>query len=153
MSDVKCARCHEPWDTYHLQHDAPHDALAEVVPGVLAAKAMQDGWYAKHDKPRLDTIIPHTMHTWREAFSQAGWEFGRVVTDVRRCPCCKENGADDSPHHFTDESPACTKCGGEPGYDVGAKCPGTENNLRDELAALLGDDEDGLAATLEDLED
>lgn len=117
MSDVTCAHCHEPWDTYHLQHDALYDALAEVP----ERAGQKEAWYTQRDKPRLDTIIPFTMTTWREAFKAAGWEFGRVVTDVRHCPCCKDNGAADN-----------------------------DDGRRDELAALLGDDEDGMAALLED---
>src|SRR5574343_1477945 len=28
-----------------------------------------------------------------------------------------------NPHTYGDESPACTRCGGEAGFDVGQECP------------------------------
>jgi hypothetical protein len=54
-----------------------------------------------------------------------GWEFGRSRLVVLRCPCCPKDGS-----------------GLPDAIERGV--------LRNELARLLGDDEDGLAATMED---
>ena len=59
---------------------------------------------------------------FREKFREAGYEFGPSILVVMRCPCCPK--------------------GAKPDPDKAA--------LKTELAGLLGDDEDVLAATLED---
>lgn len=60
---------------------------------------------------------------FRQEFKAAGYEFGMSLVDVRRCPCCPENQAADPEQAY----------------------------VRSEIAEMLGDDEDGLAATLEEL--
>ena len=59
---------------------------------------------------------------YRAEFKAAGWEFGNSVINVIRCPCCPK-GARPDPGRLA------TKAA---------------------LEELLGDDEDGLAATYED---
>ena len=59
---------------------------------------------------------------YRQAFHLVGWEFGQSVVNVIRCPGCPKDAKPD-------------------GGAVQAKAL---------LEALLGDDEDGLAATFED---
>lgn len=60
---------------------------------------------------------------YRESLRQIHWEFGAFIIDVRRCPCCP-----------TDQQ-------ADPDQLV----------LRSSIAEMVGDDEDGLAATLEDV--
>jgi hypothetical protein len=59
---------------------------------------------------------------YRKEFRAAGWEFGQSVINVIRCPCCPK---DAKPNPETVQIKAA-------------------------LEALLGSDEDGLAATFED---
>lgn len=107
MSDIKCANCREPWDTYHMRHEA----LVEVAP-----KSAARAWDGK-----LDSVV-HKGQTARLLLSDDRWAFGASIYDVRRCPCCPK----------------------------GAKP--AKNETRDELVALMGDDEDGIASTLEELD-
>lgn len=59
---------------------------------------------------------------YREEFRAAGWEFGQSVINVIRCPCCPPDA--------------------QPNPD--------RVQTKAALEELLGDDEDGLAATFED---
>ena len=105
--DIHCSTCGEPWDVYHLRHDAifetdltheEAEAWRELSPGLRLSER------------------------YREKFRAAGWEFGASILDVMRCPCCL-NGAKPDPHK------AAQKAG---------------------LVEILEDDEDGIAATMED---
>jgi hypothetical protein len=58
---------------------------------------------------------------YREKFRASGWEFGASIMDVMRCPCCPK--------------------GAKPDPDKAA--------LKAGLVEILGDDEDGIAATME----
>ena len=104
--DVHCSTCGEPWDTYHLWHDAVFDALP-------------------HEEAEAWTSLPRdkklTEH-YRKEFRAAGWEFGQGVINVTRCPACPKDAQ-----------------------------PNLERVLtKSALEELMGDDEDGLAATFED---
>ncbi len=59
---------------------------------------------------------------YRQEFRSAGWEFGQSVINVVRCPCCPKDA-------LANPDRVQTKAA---------------------LEELLGDDEDGLAATFED---
>ena len=59
---------------------------------------------------------------YREKFQAAGYEFGASILDVMRCPCCPQ--------------------GAKPDPDKAA--------LKAGLVEILGEDEDGIAATMED---
>ena len=59
---------------------------------------------------------------YRAEFRSAGWEFGQGVINVIRCPCCPKDA--------------------QPNLD--------RVQTKAALEELLGDDEDGLAATFED---
>ncbi|HEU5122563.1 MAG TPA: hypothetical protein VFW05_00710 [Verrucomicrobiae bacterium] len=59
---------------------------------------------------------------YRDEFRAAGWEFGQSVINVIRCPCCPKD----------------------------AKPNPDRLQTKAALEELLGDDEDGLAATFED---
>ena len=76
MSDVTCARCREPWDTYHLRHDA----LAEVID-------YDDRDAYKKWNGKLDTVVLR-KRTARELLADDGWVFGSSLYDIRRCPGC-----------------------------------------------------------------
>jgi len=105
--DVRCTTCGEPWDVYHLWHEAIFDT------GVSLEEAR-----AWRSLPRTRKLSPR----YRNEFRAAGWEFGRGVINVIRCPCCPKEATPD------------------------AERLQTKAMLED----LLGDDEDGLAATFED---
>ena len=77
--DVKCAKCREPWDTYHLRYDA----LYEVVDADYFDKIKK--WNGK-----LDTVV-YQRRTARALLADDGWVFGTSIYDVRRCPCCPAN--------------------------------------------------------------
>ena len=71
--DVHCSSCGEPWDVYHLRHDAIFDT------GLSQEEA--EAWRS----------LPHSVRLskrYREKFRDAGWQFGQTVINVIRCPCC-----------------------------------------------------------------
>ena len=105
--DVHCTTCNEPWDTFHLWHDAIYETGLDTE----AAEAWKQ-------LPRETKLSSH----YRELFKVAGWEFGTGVINVVRCPCCP-----------TDAKPDLERL-----------------QTKAALEELLGDDEDGLAATFED---
>ncbi len=73
--DVHCSTCGEPWDVYHLRHDAIYDALPPDE-----AKA----WCSLPRSQKLSA-------NYREAFRAAGWAFGQSVINVTRCPACPKD--------------------------------------------------------------
>jgi hypothetical protein len=105
--DVHCTTCGEPWDVYHLWHEAIFDT------GVSPEEAKL--WHAL---PRCNKL----NRRYRDAFRAAGWEFGQGVINVMRCPCCPKDAMPDPERLQTKAA----------------------------LELLLGNDEDGLAATFED---
>lgn len=105
--DVHCSTCREPWDTYHLWEDA----IFETGLSDTEAKA----WRSLPQKEKLND-------RYRDEFHAAGWDFGKSVLNVLRCPACP------------------------PGALADAEAVAIKSALED----VLGDDEDGLAAMLED---
>lgn len=105
--DVHCTTCGEPWDVYHLRHDAIHETDLDQA----EAKA----WSGLSPQLRLS-------QRYREKFKAAGYEFGNSIMNVLRCPACPKDAK-------IDPDKAALKAG---------------------IVEILGDDEDGIAATLED---
>jgi hypothetical protein len=105
--DVHCSTCGEPWDVYHLRHDA-------IFETDLSHKEAE-AWASLPAKQRLGP-------PYREMFQAVGWQFGASILDVMRCPSCP-------PDAKPDPDKAALKAG---------------------LVEILGDDEDGIAATMED---
>jgi hypothetical protein len=105
--DVHCTACGEPWDVYHLRHDA----IFETDLSPAEAKA----WTELSPNLKL-------QERYREKFKAIGYEFGGSILDVMRCPACPK--------------------GAMPDLDRAAMKAG--------IVELLGDDEDGIAATMED---
>ena len=69
--------------------------------------------------------LPHAkklIDRYRKEFRAAGWEFGQSVINVVHCPCCPKGATPDPEKVHTKAA----------------------------LEELLGDDQDGLAATFED---
>ena len=56
--DVHCTTCGEPWDVYHLWHDAIFDTTLESKEA--------EGWQYLS---RSEKLIPH----YRALFKTAGW--------------------------------------------------------------------------------
>ena len=69
----------------------------------------------------LPTAERLTPH-YREAFLAVPWEFGDSILHVRRCPCCEEHAAINAEH---------------------------DQNMRS-ICRVFGDDEDAIAAAVED---
>ena len=105
--DVHCSTCGEPWDVYHLWHDAIFET------GLHHNEA--EAW---RYLPRNEKLADR----YRNEFRSVGWEFGQGVINVVHCPCCPK---DAQPNPARVQTKAA-------------------------LEELLGDDEDGLAATFED---
>jgi hypothetical protein len=105
--DVHCSTCNEPWDVYHLSHDA----IFETGLSVEEAEA----WRSLPTNQKLST-------RYREEFRAAGWEFGQSVINIIRCPGCPKEAKPNQERILTKAA----------------------------LEELMGDDEDGLAATFED---
>jgi hypothetical protein len=146
--DVCCANCGEPWDLHHLLHDEVHDTEAggEMIEDSLNLedwdKKMCEYRYTVFDKAELDRIAEETKPKpqykgepwerkltpfWREQFKARGWEFGETLSVVFRCSCCEANG----PREDAEERRA--------NYET--------------VDSLLGDDLDGAAVTIADLEE
>ena len=79
--DVHCSTCGEPWDTYHLWHDAIWDTG-------LSEEEIKT-W---ESLPQGDKLKPK----WREAFEAARYVFGRTVINVVRCPVCPKDAKPDA---------------------------------------------------------
>ena len=105
--DVHCSSCGEPWDVYHLRHDAIFETDLD---------------HAEAETWRLLSAALRLSPRYREKLKAAGWEFGQSIMNVIRCPCCP----------------------------AGAKPDPERLATKRALEQLLGDDEDGLAATFED---
>lgn len=105
--NVHCTTCGEPWDVYHLSHDAIHET------GLTEEQA--DIWKTLPRGEKLNDC-------YRKQFRGAGWEFGRSIVNVIRCPSCPKD-AKPNPEQLH------TKAAWE---------------------ELLGEDEDGLASTFEE---
>lgn len=71
--DVHCSSCGEPWDVYHLRHDAIFETDLDY--------AEAESWRSLSCQQRL---IPR----YREKLKAAGYEFGASIFDVIHCPCC-----------------------------------------------------------------
>jgi hypothetical protein len=77
--DVHCSTCGEPWDVYHLRHDAIYEiAVAEEV----------EVWEKLPIRDRLSLV-------YRERFKKIGWQFGASILDVRHCPACPKDAKPD----------------------------------------------------------
>jgi hypothetical protein len=114
--DVTCATCREPFDQYHMRHDAIWETdLPESV--------------KRHVSNNGTTL---NFPGVREALARDGWKFGSSVLAILECPCCKANA--------------------EHNGDPDSEDVANRKMQRSVLADLLGDDEDGLASMLEDLE-
>ncbi|GDY23720.1 hypothetical protein LBMAG56_50670 [Verrucomicrobiota bacterium] len=105
--DVHCSTCGEPWDVYHLWHDAVFETALS------------------HEEAEAWRLLPRAVklnERYRKEFHAAGWEFGQGVINVIRCPGCPKNAK-----------------------------PNLERmQTKAALEDLMGDEEDGLAATFED---
>ena len=78
--DVHCSSCGEPWDIYHLRHDA----IFETDLHHEEAKA----WRSLPLKERL-------TDRYREKLKAVGYEFGDSVYDVTHCPACPKDAKPD----------------------------------------------------------
>ena len=78
--DVHCTTCGEPWDIYHLRHDA----IFETNLTPAEAKA----WTELSPALRLNK-------RYREKFRATGFEFGASVLNVIRCPACPKDAKPD----------------------------------------------------------
>ncbi len=105
--DVHCTTCGEPWDHFHLAEDAIHETGLD--------DSVIEAW---QQLPAEEKLTP----TYRAAFKAAGFEFGRTLMHVVRCPGCPQ-----------DASPDAEKLG-----------------LKHSIEDMLGDDLDGIAATFHD---
>ena len=74
--DVHCTTCAEPWDVYHLWHDAIFET------GLTVEEA--EAW---RSLPRPEKLSPR----YRAEFKAVGWEFGSSVINVIHCPCCPKD--------------------------------------------------------------
>ncbi len=105
--DVHCSTCGEPWDTFHLWHEAIFET------GLSFEEA--EAW----------RFLPRSLKLndrYRKEFRAVGWEFGQTVINVIHCPCCPKDAK---------PNPEAVK-------------------TKAVLEQLLGNDQDGLAATFED---
>ena len=139
LSDVTCATCGEPWDTYHLRHDEVHETVAgqERLEDKLDIEDWEKrcqwldlfGREATKTKPqpqyRGEPWKGKLTDFWRKQFAARGWEFGVSIYAVMKCPSCKY---------------------AEPCSDADSRI-----EAREVIGELLEGDEDGIAVTIEDL--
>lgn len=74
--DVHCSTCNEPWDVYHLWHDAIFET------GLSIEDAEAWGLLSRSEK---------LSDQFRKEFRAVGWEFGRTIINVIHCPCCPKD--------------------------------------------------------------
>ena len=79
--DVHCTTCREPWDVYHLWHDA------------IGETGLSESEIREWERlPQPQKLAPK----WRAEFAAAGWVFGRTVINVIRCPACPKDAQPDA---------------------------------------------------------
>ena len=78
--DVHCTTCGEPWDTYHLLHDA-----------IFETSLSHEEAQAWRSLPREQKLTHH----YRFKFAAVGWQFGRSLINVGHCPCCPKDAKPD----------------------------------------------------------
>jgi hypothetical protein len=78
--DVHCTTCGEPWDTYHLWHDAIFETSL--------SHEEADAW---RSLPQIQKLNDR----YRKEFRAAGYEFGNSVINVIRCPSCPKDAKPD----------------------------------------------------------
>lgn len=78
--DVHCSTCNEPWDVYHVRHDAIFET--DLSPEEAEA------W---RDLPTSKQLTP----LYRVKLRAIGWEFGRSMLNVIHCPCCPSGAKPD----------------------------------------------------------
>ena len=78
--DVHCTTCGEPWDAYHLRHDA----IFETGLSHAEAKA----WTEVSSKLKL-------LPRYRDEFKAVGFEFGGSIFNVMHCPDCPKGAKPD----------------------------------------------------------
>lgn len=105
--DVHCSTCGEPWDSWHLFQDAIYETMLP-----------EDEAHGWGRLPQGDRLSPH----YRAAFKEAGYEFGKTVMHLMRCPACPADA--------------------QPNADPTA--------IKHAVEELLGDDLDAIAATFND---
>ena len=105
--DVHCSTCNEPWDAHHVRHDAVYETDLST-----------DEAQAWRTLPTSLQLAPR----YREKFKMVGWEFGRSVLNVTKCPCCPPDTMPD-PEKLA---------------------------LKWELEQIFGNDQDGLSAAFEE---
>jgi hypothetical protein len=81
--DVHCSTCREPWDVYHLWHDAVFET------GLSYEEA--SAWCSLPHAERL-------ADRYRKEFKAVGWEFGRGVINVVHCPACPKDAKPNLDH-------------------------------------------------------
>jgi hypothetical protein len=74
--DVHCSTCGEPWDTYHLRHDAIFETDLDHTEA--------EAWHSLPADMRLNA-------RYRQKFEMAGYKFGATVMNVIHCPCCPKD--------------------------------------------------------------
>lgn len=158
--DVYCANCGEPWDLHHLLHDEVHDTEAggEMIDDRLNLedwdKKMCEYVHTVFDKAELDRIAEETKPKpqykgepwerkltpfWREQFKARGWEFGTTVAVVYRCSCCPSSILRDKIRQQEHNEALPDAAERRANYET--------------VDSLLGDDLDGAAVTIADLEE
>jgi hypothetical protein len=78
--DVHCTTCNEPWDIYHLRHEAIFET--DLSPEEA------EHWTTLSFRKRLSD-------RFREKFLGAGYEFGASVYVLMRCPVCPKGASPD----------------------------------------------------------
>ena len=91
--DVHCTNCGEPWDTYHLRHDAPQEAFAHYAESDKGAEAFYKQWCAVGLTPEYRQLLE----------DYDGWQFGASVVAVHHCPCCESNIRQNGPRTDSQE--------------------------------------------------
>ena len=78
---MTCGTCKEPWDTYHLRHDAVWDAMNHLPVGM---ESLVKDYSERGAGPAI--WIPMV----RDAMKKAGWRFAGSLLAVIRCPSCDD---------------------------------------------------------------
>lgn len=83
MPDIICPNCDEPWDSYHMRHDAAHEWNLSPIE---LDEFLKTGRFSGPQ----DRIL--------EAAEAEGWKFSTLsVLSFYKCPCCPRDGESRTP--------------------------------------------------------